>query len=143
MEGCSTGISRPGGPARLPKIFKEVKGAAGWRPPHTSMEMYLKQARLHALDGRFDAAIYSLIEAVRELAESVAPASEDEVEGETILSGETRQALLALRKAFFDLLAAARGREWDQLAYKYPFSLSFDDLTDRVAEWVEAHCGEL
>jgi len=134
----------------------------------------LKQARLHALDGRFDEAIYSLIEAVRELAESVAPAPEAGPEDDVIqphelrcedcvdcvkmdnpsfpcagdyykrnaLSKSTRLALLVLRRAFFDLLAAARGREWDQLAYKYPFSLSFDELADRVAEWVEAHCGE-
>lgn len=98
--------------------------------------MYLKQARLHALDGRFDEAICALIAAIEELAESASPTPEV-----AHLSEETKSALLTLRRAFFDLLTTAKGREWDELAHKYPFHLSFEELTSAVSEWVEYHAG--
>lgn len=79
------------------------------------MEMYLRQARIHALDGRFDEAVHALIATVEELADQLKPNADasKEPEGPTAISEETKSALLALRKAFFDLLATAKGREWN------------------------------
>ncbi|MCL6557574.1 MAG: hypothetical protein K6U74_02000 [Firmicutes bacterium] len=105
------------------------------------MEKYLKQARACALGGRIDEAINCLISALWEMADrlNLTPAAVDPDEPVT-LSEEAKRALWALRKIFFHLSAAIQKREWDLLANGYPFHLSFDELTDGVAKWVEAHC---